>query len=118
MMLNRLRIKALSHGGGEEGFYDVIKSGVQKTGPDFLYIAQKAVHTVILVIVVELSERFKGAVGAESSATPYNLGDNHNKMGRFNAVPPKQAIGKTSDHGHKATEDVSPIVPQHGLSSQ
>ncbi|KAF4835422.1 hypothetical protein CGCSCA4_v012601 [Colletotrichum siamense] len=32
-MLNRLRIKASSHGGGEEGFYDVIKSGVQKTGP-------------------------------------------------------------------------------------
>ncbi|KAI8209851.1 hypothetical protein K4K54_001438 [Colletotrichum sp. SAR 10_86] len=104
MMLNRLRIKASSHGGGEEGFYDVIKSGVQKTGPAVLYIAKKAVHTVILVIVVELSERFKGAVGAESSTTPYNLGDNHNKMGRFNAVPPKQAIGKTSDHGHKAAE--------------
>ncbi|KAI8227797.1 hypothetical protein K4K53_005873 [Colletotrichum sp. SAR 10_77] len=117
-MLNRLRIKASSHGGGEEGFYDVIKSGVQKTGPAVLYIAKKAVHTVILVIVVELSERFKGAVGAESSTTPYNLGDNHNKMGRFNAVPPKQAIGKTSDHGHKAAEDVSPILPQHGLSRQ
>ncbi|KAJ0300114.1 hypothetical protein Brms1b_012917 [Colletotrichum noveboracense] len=89
-MLNRLRIKASSHGGGEEGFYDVIKSGVQKTGPAVLYIAKKEVHTVILVIVVELSERFKG--------------NNHNKMGRFNAVPPKQAIGKTSDHGHKAAE--------------
>ncbi|KAK1842085.1 ATP synthase f1 [Colletotrichum chrysophilum] len=99
-----LQAMASSHGGGEEGFYDVIKSGVQKTGPAVLYIAKKAVHAVILVIVVELSERFKGAVGAESSATPYNLGDNHNKMGRFNAVPPKQAIGKTSDHGHKAVE--------------
>ncbi|KAJ3956860.1 hypothetical protein N0V92_006574 [Colletotrichum tropicale] len=71
-MLNRLRIKASSHGGGEEGFCDVINSGVQKTGPAVLYIAKKAVHTVILVIVVELSERFKGAVGAESSATPCN----------------------------------------------
>ncbi|KAL3291234.1 ATP synthase f1 [Colletotrichum asianum] len=71
-MLNRLRIKASSHGGGEEGFYDVIKSSVHKPGPAVLYIAKKAVHAVILVIDVELSERFKGAVGAESSATPYN----------------------------------------------
>ncbi|KAF4491766.1 hypothetical protein CGGC5_v002600 [Colletotrichum fructicola Nara gc5] len=71
-MLNRLRIKASSYGGGEEGFYDVIKSGVQTTGPAVLYIAKKAVHTVTLVIVVELSERLKGAVGAESSATPCN----------------------------------------------
>ncbi|KAF4866568.1 hypothetical protein CGCSCA1_v013588 [Colletotrichum siamense] len=71
-MLNRLRIKASSHGGGEEGFFDVIKCGIQKTGPAVLYIAKKVVHTVILVIVVEFSERFKGAVGAESSATPCN----------------------------------------------
>lgn len=69
-MLNRLRIKAFSHGGGEEGFFDVIKSGVQKAGPAVLYIAEKAVHTLTLAIVVEISERFKGAFGAESSATP------------------------------------------------
>ncbi|KAF5526675.1 hypothetical protein CGCA056_v003902 [Colletotrichum aenigma] len=71
-MPDRLRTKASSHCGGEEGFYDVIKSGVQKTGPAVLYVAKKAGHTVILVIVVELSEKFKGAVGAESSAIPYN----------------------------------------------
>ncbi|KAF3798092.1 hypothetical protein GCG54_00003996 [Colletotrichum gloeosporioides] len=103
-MLKRLRIEAPSHGGGDEGFFDVIKSGVQKTGPAVLDIAKTAVQTVILVIVDEFSEKIKCAVGAESSATPYDYGDNHSKMGRFNAVAPKQAFGKTTDHSHKAVE--------------
>ncbi|KAK7447303.1 hypothetical protein CaCOL14_011701 [Colletotrichum acutatum] len=52
---------------GEEGFFDVIKAGVQKIAPSVLDIAKTAMRKVVPVIVDAASQKIKSAVGQESA---------------------------------------------------
>ncbi|OHE92742.1 ATP synthase F1 [Colletotrichum orchidophilum] len=69
--LDRLRISEPQN--GEEGFFDVIKAGVQKIAPAVLDIAKTAMRKVVPVIVDAASQKIKNAVGPESApAAPRN----------------------------------------------
>ncbi|KAK1689357.1 ATP synthase F1 [Colletotrichum godetiae] len=65
--LDRLRINEPQN--GEEGFFDVIKAGVQKIAPSVLDIAKTAVRKVVPIIVDAASQKIKNTVGAESVAS-------------------------------------------------
>ncbi|UQC86504.1 ATP synthase F1 [Colletotrichum lupini] len=63
--LDRLRVSEPQN--GEEGFFDVIKAGVQKIAPSVLDIAKTAMRKVVPVIVDAASQKIKSAVGQESA---------------------------------------------------
>ncbi|KAJ0164753.1 Glutamyl endopeptidase [Colletotrichum tanaceti] len=74
--LDRLRVSEPQN--GEEGFFDVIKAGVQKIAPSVLDIAKTAMRKVVPVIVDAASQKIKGALVERESANNVNPAPRNN----------------------------------------
>ncbi|TDZ31010.1 Glutamyl endopeptidase [Colletotrichum spinosum] len=107
--LDRLRVNDPQ--GGEEGFFDVIKAGVQRIAPAVIDVAKTALRKVVPVIVDAASEKIRSAAGAESgSLPPKTIGGEH---GRGEAAPRgpviryRQSIGDmlAASAGKKVSND-------------
>ncbi|KAH0428448.1 glutamyl endopeptidase [Colletotrichum camelliae] len=118
--LDRLQINDPQ--GGEEGFFDVIKAGVQRIAPSVIDIAKTALRKVVPVIVDAASEKIKSAVGAESGSIPsQNVerggGDYNNRNTaaiRKPAIQYKQSIGDilAASAGTKVSNDPDDEEPR------
>ncbi|KZL65429.1 atp synthase f1 [Colletotrichum incanum] len=91
--LDRLRINDPQ--AGEEGFFDVIKAGVQTIAPAVIDVAKTAVRRVVPIIVDTASQKIKNAVGPEGTLAPQNNAGDYDRgtTTHTNVIRPKQSVG-------------------------